>query len=109
MRAHGFVEVLVEDSEECAGCAKRWKAESPPREVRSVRYSPETGDDVLCAVSGHAADGACPATAVTVEDSGGGTAVLIWGGDRGLRLVTADGQTFAEPYLLLSPSDVDPP
>jgi hypothetical protein len=109
---YGFIDVLVEETEGCPGCAMRWKAESPVRVVASVRYAPETGDPVVCRVSGWSADGPGPATAVTVEDSGGGTAVLVWGGDHGLRLHPQDGEgrsPFAEPYLLLGPEDVDPP
>src|SRR5688572_7400092 len=109
MPAFGFIDVLVEDSDDCPGCAMRWKAESPTRVVKTVRYSPETGAPAICDVTGWSADGPCPATAVTVEDSGGGTAVLVWGGDRGLRLVpTEGGPTVGEPYLLLSPEDVEP-
>ena len=108
MRAHGFVDVLVEESDECAGCAMRWKAESEPRVVKTLRYSPESGEMIACEVTGMGADGPCPALAVTVEDSGGGTAVLVWGGDLGLRLhPLAGGATIGEPYLLLSPEDVD--
>ena len=85
----------------------RWKAESEPREVRRLRYTPESGPPLVCEVVGWSADGAVPAQSVTVEDSGGGTAALVWGGDLGLRLVGCEGgERFAEPYLLVDPSDL---
>ncbi|SRR6266702_2744044 len=107
MPTFGFVDVLVDDSADCPGCALRWKAESPPRAVTSVRY-----DAAVCDVVGWSSAGGgsrCPATAVTVEDSGGGTATLVWGGDLGLRLRPrgGGGETIAEPYLLLDPADMD--
>jgi hypothetical protein len=108
MPAFGFIDVLVDETPGCAGCAMRWKAESPTREVKTVRHTPEDGDAVVCEVTGWSAGGACPALAVTVEDSGGGTAVLVWGGDRGVRLRAPDGRRYAEPYLLLSPEEVEP-
>ncbi len=109
MTAGRTIDVLVEDSDECAGCARRWKAESEPREVRAVRYTPETEPEVVCEVIGWSSEGPCPALSVLVEDSGGGTAVLVWGGDLGLRL-RPQGQAvlWAEPYLLISPEDLDP-
>ena len=98
-----FIEVLVEDTPACPGCAMRWKAETAPRMVRSLRY-----EEVPCEVTGMSQEGPVPAQAVTVEDSGGGTATLVWGGDLGLRLrPVGGGAEIAEPYLLLSPEDVD--
>jgi hypothetical protein len=108
MATYGFVDVLVEETELCKGCVMRWKAESAPRVVEAVLYEPETGGEGRYLVRGWSSvDGGspCPATAVTVEDSGGGTAVLVWGGDLGLRLEPQDGgATLAEPYLLLDPA-----
>jgi hypothetical protein len=45
MATYGFVDVLVEETELCRGCVMRWKAESPPRVVTSVRYEPESGGE----------------------------------------------------------------
>lgn len=107
-----FIDVLVDETAACAGCAMRWKAESRPRAVVRVRFCPEQGGEFLCTVVGWSSTGggtACTASAVTVEDSGGGTAVLVWGGDWGLRLhPDAGGPVLAEPYLLLAPEDIEP-
>jgi hypothetical protein len=90
-----FIDVLVEDSPECAGCARRWKAESAPRRVTWVRF-----DDALYDVD---------AMAVEVEDSGSGTSILVYGGDRGVRLTPrAGGPAIVEPFLLLAAEEVEP-
>ena len=87
------------------GCGQRFKALDAPRAVSRVRY-----DSQVCQITGwsSAAGGsACPALAVGVEDSGGGTALLIYGGDWGLRLTPGgSGAPFGEPYLLLDASAV---
>ncbi len=101
-----YIDVFIEPNPNTPeGCGQRFKSESPPRLVSLVRY-----DDGLCQVSGwsSAAGGSpCPALASVVEDSGSGTAVLIHGGDWGLRITPrAGGESYGEPYLLLAPEAV---
>ena len=106
-----FVTVLVEANPGCPEeCALRFKAEDEPHPVRRVRYDAD-GDGVReCGVTGWSSEQggtATPAMAVTIEDSSVGVAVLIWGGDWGLRLAPIDGSTpFGEPYLRIAPDDV---
>jgi hypothetical protein len=107
-----FVDVFVDPNPNCPdGCMKRFKAESPPREVRVVRYWEERDRPMLCDVLGWSSEQAggcpCPAWAVTVEDSGDGAATLIYGGNWGLILSPKNGATaFGAPYLLLAAEDV---
>ncbi len=100
-----YVDVLVEPHADCPeGLTLRYKAEDAPREVTRVVH-PDSG--APCRVVGRTRAGEVAARAVTVEDSGSGTAVLVVGGELGLRLVPeAGGDPFAEPYLLIAPEDV---
>jgi len=105
-----FVTVLVEEHEELPeGCCMRFKLVGEPRAVRLVRY--EQGDSpspTVWRVESPQGDGSTGAAwAVTVEDSGAGTCILVYAGVRGLRLRPVDGgETVAEPYLLLSRESV---
>lgn len=106
---HGYVDLFIDPNPNCAeGCGLRYKAESPPRDVRVVRYYRGADDAVDCAVTGWSSDGGGAATAaraVLVEDSGSGSAWLVYGGDWGLRLSPRDGsEAFGEPYLLVGES-----
>ena len=57
------------------------------RRVTHVRLEREPGRPVWCEVVGWGADGAPrPARAQKVSDSGNGTALLVYGGEAGLRL-----------------------
>lgn len=101
------VEVFVEDNDGCAGCALRFKAEDEPRPVRVVRWYGDDDRGVVCEVVGWSAEGEVAAIACTIEDSSAGTAVLVWGGDHGLRLTPRDGGArFGESHLRLAPDDV---
>jgi hypothetical protein len=96
-----FIEVFVE-ANPCLpdGCSQRWKAEDEPRPVARVRL-----DGRELRVVGWSSAGATTARAVTVEDSAGGAAILIVGGDWGLRLEPLDGSDASyAPYLLLGPA-----
>ncbi len=77
-----------------------------PRTVRAVHHSDGPGESTLCDVVGWSSEGGgtpCAAQAVTVEDSGAGTAMLVYGGDWGLRLTPhGGGEPTGEPYLLLA-------
>jgi hypothetical protein len=108
-----YVDVYVEASELCPeGCVMRWKAEDAPRAVARVRYTDDFGQTRLCGVFGRAiSDGggerSVRAMAVTVEDSGSGTAILIYGGDLGLEILPEDGSPrTGQPYLMLCSEDV---
>lgn len=87
-----------------------FSAKDAPRPVRAVWTSLPTGADAWCAVTGWSSDGACPAYAATVEDSGDGTALLVYGGDQGIRLKPEGSsaqwslhakEQWGEPCLLL--------
>ncbi len=105
-----FVTVLVEEHEELPeGCCMRFKLVDEPRAVRAVRYeSVDSPSPAIWRVESREGDGSSGvAWAALVEDSGAGTCMLLYGGARGLRLRSADGQeTLAEPYLLVSRESV---
>jgi CubicO group peptidase (beta-lactamase class C family) len=101
-----FIDVFIEPNPNTPeGCGLRFKSEAAPRAVHAVRY-----DGALYDVAGWSSAGGgtpCPALAATVEDSGAGTATLVYGGDWGLRLTPRDGgRPFGEAYLLLDASAV---
>lgn len=85
----------------------------PPRPVTHVRLErPEGGSAPWYAVTGWTASGApCPALVRKVDDSGDGVALLVSGGDAGLRLqpeagVAAwrldDARQHGVPFLLIA-------
>jgi hypothetical protein len=99
-----FIDVFVEPNDNAPeGSGQRFKAEDEARPVSRVRW-----EGRWCRVSGWSSDGdgsPCAAQAITVEDSGSGTAVLIFGGDWGVRLQPEDGSpAFGEAYLLVDAS-----
>lgn len=102
--------VAVEDNPNCAGCGvMRFRTLSLPRRVEAVVYHADEG--VRCRVTGWGPEGAVPAVAQKVADSGDGVAWLVRGGEWGLRLtpesdpgawdLEADGQ-WGEPYLIVA-------
>jgi hypothetical protein len=101
-----FIDVFVDPNPNAPeGCGLRFKSESAARPVSRVRVD---GRD--CSVVGWSSDGdgsPCPALAVEVEDSSAGTAILVHGGDWGIRLTPDDGsEPFGEPYLCLSRASI---
>jgi hypothetical protein len=81
-----------------------------PREITWVVALRRDGTEGPCAVTGWSADGPCPVHAAPVWDSGDGVALLIYGGDEGIRLKHADADAawdladasqWGEPCLLL--------
>ena len=99
-----FIDVFVEPNDNAPeGCGLRFRSEAAPQPVARVEY-----DGRPCAVVGWASAGggsACAAQSALVEDSSAGTALLIFGGDWGVRLTPLDGGApFGEPYLLLDPT-----
>ena len=105
-----FIDVLVDANDGCEECALRFKMEDEPRRISRVRWTGDDDHPIECLVVGWSSEGggtAVPAMAVTVEDSGAGGAVLVWGGDWGLRLTPVDGgASFGESHLRLAPDDV---
>src|SRR5262245_60037272 len=103
-----FVEVYVEDNEGCPGCVLRFRSEGVARSITRIAYAASATERIICEVVGWSSEaGGTPvaASAVPVEDSGGGVSMLGHGGDWGLRLTPQDGSPpFAEPYLLLAES-----
>ena len=82
-----------------------------PRRIRQVRLERTPGEPAWCDVTGWTTDGTpCPAFAQRVDDSGEGIALLVYGGDAGLRLRPAgqeepwqleDASQWGEPFLLI--------
>jgi len=105
-----YVNIFIEANPNCPeGCSQRFQAVGEPRTVRRIRYSPGAGTLVECLVEGvsSADGGACPARAVSVEDSGAGVVTLVYGGDWGLRLrPSGGGPPVGEPYLLVDDDDI---
>ena len=79
--------------------------------VAAVRLEREHGAPAWYAVTGWTAEGcACPAYAQKVDNSGDGTAYLLYGGDAGVRLRPVsdggarrldDDQQWGEPFLII--------
>src|SRR5207247_5769637 len=80
-----YVDVFIDPNPNTPdGCGQRFRAEDVARPVATVRW-----DDDVCDVVGWSSVGGgspCAAWAIVVEDSSAGTAVLVYGGDWGLRL-----------------------
>lgn len=100
-----YIDVVVEEHEVLPeGCEMRFHAVGADRPVRRIRYEPLSGPEGEFEVRTEAGQAA---RAAPVDDSGAGTAILIYGDARGLRLrrVGAGGaldEPIAEPYLLLT-------
>ena len=86
-----FVEVDVYQSANCPFSVTRmFDAMENPVPVSRVMASDPEDIDGMCDVTGWSSSGPCPAYAAHVEDSGDGVAVLIYGGDEGIRLKSVD-------------------
>jgi hypothetical protein len=106
--------VEVESNENCAdGCFARFKEAGPPRPVSHVRLYDRNPVGEWYAVTGWSdepQDPACPAYAQLVEDSGSGSAYVVYGGLYGLRFKPLDDASWSltnprqwgEAYLSLS-------
>jgi hypothetical protein len=102
-----FIDVFVEPNDNAPeGCGLRFRSERPPAPARRVLLDGAWHD-----VSGWSSTGggsACPAYAALVEDSSAGTAMLVYGGDWGVRLTPADGGApTGESHLVLEESAVE--
>ncbi len=81
-----FIEVEVEAGNNCDYSLHRvFSVVNEPQEIVHVE-APGVRDDVsMVEVTGWSEDGPCPAYAAIVEDSGEGHALLIFGGNDGIR------------------------
>ena len=104
----------VEENPNCSeNVSMRFKELGPARTVKQVRVSDRPEGSELCWVTGWRDDSAqpvCPAYAQKVEESGLGTAYLIYGGNWGIRLRPVGMEEewdlespnqWGEPFLLL--------
>ena len=102
-RSGPYIDVVVDEHDELPeGCELRFHAVGPSRPIGRIRYEPLTGPEGDFTVT---AAGGAAAQATPVDDSSAGTAVLVTGDARGLRLSrigVADEAPVAEPYLLLA-------
>jgi len=106
-----YIEVNVEEGANSPMTVNRmFSVAEQPRPVRAVWTSLPTGKDAWCEVVGWSREGVCQAYAATVEDSGDGTALLVFGGNDGIRLKPEGEPTawslgtreqWGEPCLLL--------
>ena len=96
-----FLEVEVsEGANSPLSLTRMFDATQDPVQVSRVMASDSSYNDVMCDVTGWSAAGPCPAYAALVEDSGEGIAMLIYGGDEGIRLKPVGCD---EPWDLSSP------
>jgi len=106
-----FIEVDVEAGDNSyMSLLRMFDAREKPHVVTRVVTIRRDGIEGLCAVTGWSAVGPCPAYAASVWDSGDGVALLIYGGDEGIRLQDVesgsawdvkDDNQWGEPCLLL--------
>lgn len=82
-----FIEVDVSaEANSPLALTRMFDAMDVPRLVSWVVTAHPEGNDRACEVTGWSSQGPCPAYAVLVEDSGEGIAMLVYGGDQGIRL-----------------------
>ena len=109
-----YIEVDVQAGGNCDYSLNRmFSAVSDPKPVNAAWAPDARGGMGMHQVTGWSNEGPCPAYAVLVEDSGEGQALLLYGGDDGIRLKRRDSddpwsldgaEQWGEPCLLL---DVD--
>jgi hypothetical protein len=102
MSSTEFIDVFVDANDNAPeGAGLRFKAEGGSDPVAAVEL-----EGVWCAVAGWSSAGGGSATGArvaVVEDSGSGTALLIYGDDWGVRVTPGDGAApWGDAYLLLS-------
>ena len=106
-----FIEVEVFAGPNCSWEMTRvFQSQRGPRPVAQVVTQLPDGSEGLCDVVGWSEQGQVPAHAAYVDDSGDGQALLIFGGDQGIRLKAAEAlhpfdventSQWGEPCLLL--------
>jgi hypothetical protein len=107
MAAPLFIDVFVEANDNAPeGCGLVFKTEEAPRGARRVELDGTWYDVIGWSSAGGGS--ACAAQAALVEDSTAGTAMLVWGGDWGIRLTpVGGGAPFGESHLVLDPASVE--
>ena len=110
-----FIEVEVQEGANCSFALSRmYSALGEPEPIVWVLAPGPRGDTGAYEVAGWSAEGPCQAYAALVEDSGEGRALLVYGGDEGIRLKPKgslepwsieNGDQWGEPCLVLD-SDV---
>ena len=108
-----FIEVDVSEGENCSEALNLiFNGLAEPVPISRVRAPGPDGPEVLCAITGWSLEGPCQAYSALVEESGEGEAILVFGGDQGIRLKPmdsdaewdlADPQQWGEVCLLLPP------
>jgi hypothetical protein len=105
--------VMIEENPNCPPDERVFSDSGRPREVVKLRLDKPSGGSDWCEAAAVDAQGAfSPAHATTVEDSGAGTAWLIFGGDWGIRLrplgggawSLSDPDQWGLPFLVLDTS-----
>ncbi len=95
----------VEDNANCDGVPQLiFNTMGEPRQVVEVIAGDFGQESTLHRVTGWSSEGdgsPCPAYAVHIEESGAGEALLVYGGDWGLRLIPA---SIEEEWSLDSPN-----
>ena len=106
-----YIEVEVDAGDNSdMSLLRMFDAREEPRDVTWVVALRRDGSEGPCAVTGWSSHGPCTAYAAPVWDSGDGVALLVYGGDEGIRLKPADSDVawdvadptqWGEPCLLL--------
>ncbi len=106
-----FIEIEVDDGVNSDMSLSRvFETREEPYPISSVEALRPDGSDGLCDVVGWSTAGPCLAYAVRVSDSGDGVAILVYGGEHGVRLRASgsngpwdlsDSNQWGEPCLLL--------
>ena len=109
--------LIVEENANCGPEERRFSVQGEPRTVRQIRGRSPTGEEKWWDVAGVANGGTFgDATAVLIEDSGAGTAWLVFGGEWGIRCREAgstdrwsldDARQWGEPFRVLDASGAD--
>ncbi|MBI2936065.1 MAG: hypothetical protein HYY31_04580 [Chloroflexi bacterium] len=107
-----FIEIdVVEGPNSPMSLNRDFSVVRKPQPVSLVHTAGPSGTEGWYRVTGWSGDGACQAYAAVVDDSGEGQALLIFGGDQGIRLKAAsdtnpwnlaDRTQWGEACLLLS-------
>lgn len=97
----------VEAGENCDYSLQRvYSAANESVAITQIEAPGPRGEETLYDVVGWSAEGPVTAYAATVEDSGEGRALLIYGGSDGIRLRPADS---SEPWSLDDPGQIGEP
>ncbi|PZC48310.1 MAG: hypothetical protein C1O27_001195 [Chloroflexi bacterium] len=106
-----FIEVEVFEGPNCSWeMTRMFQSQHGAKPLTQIFTDRPDGTEGLCDVVGWSEEGQVPAQAAYVDDSGDGQALLIFGGDQGIRLKAAESEDpfdventsqWGEPCLLL--------